>query len=186
MAYQVYYPSGCDTEVGEYFCSDCPTLEGGRVRGIAYIKNSFVFTDPTDPTEWQTGIQNKDIIIIPSVRGNFDGGSEVEGAGYGDQQTNLLGYNFVLNYFDPNYKENATFYNALKRSRNYYMAYRTETQVHFTDRTVSVVPKNPVAEDTTSVVEWNVAVKWANEDLPTPYDTPEGIFTCFDYTGVIT
>lgn len=185
MAYSVYYPSGCDQEVGEHFCSDCPTPEHGRVRSVAFIKSGFEFIDPTDPTEWTTGIGNKDIIIIPATNGSFDGGSEVEGPGYGDQQSKLVGYNFQLTYNDPDYKTNASFYNAIKNSRNYRLAYRTETQVHITENTVSVIPKNPVAEDLTSEVVWNVLVKWSEGDLPEPFDMPEGVFSCFDYTGDI-
>ena len=182
MAYQIYYPSGCDAEIGDHLCNDCEDSEGARVRSIAYIKKSFTFTDPTNPVEWATGIGNKNIIIIPKVNGTFDGGSETEGDGYGDQQTRLLGYNFVLNYKDPNYKQNAGFYNALKRSSNYYVAYRTETQIHFSDVSVQVIPKNPVTAPTTDTVQWDVTVKWSNKDLPAPFDTPAGIFTqCFDY-----
>lgn len=181
MPYTIYNPGGCETVVGDHFCVDCPDTEKGRVRSVAFIKNTFSFIDPSDPTEWDTGIANKDIIIIAETNGNFDGGSEVEGTGYGDQATKLVGYNFQAVYNDPNYKQNATFYNGLKRSRNYRFAYRTETQVHLTENTVSVIPKNPVAEDLTSEVTWNVTVKWAEEDLPIPYDTPAGIFKCFQY-----
>lgn len=179
--YDVYYPSGCDTEVGEHFCNDCETPEHGRIRSVAFIKDSFAFTDPTSPTEWRNGIQSKEIIIIPKTNGSFDGGSEVEGPGYGDQSSKLIGFNFQAVYNDPNYKENADFYNALKRSKNYRFAYRTESQIHITDNTVSVIPKNPVGEDLTSEVTWNVTVKWSDSDLPVPFDVPAGIFDCFDY-----
>lgn len=186
MAYSVYYPSGCDAVVGDHYCNPCDAIEHGRIRSVAYIKTDFEFSDPTDPNEWIAGIQAKDIIIIPEVNGSFDGGSEVEGPGYGDQQTKLVGYNFQLTFNDPNYKNNADFYNAIKRSRNYRLAFRTETQTHITTNAVSIVPKNPVTEDLTSEVVWNVLNKWSEGDLPVPYDTPEGIFTCFDYTGAIT
>lgn len=185
MAYDIYYPSGCDAELGEHYCDPCENPEHGRVRGVAFIRDSFEFTDPSNPVEWQTGIGNKDIIIIPQTNGSFDGGSEIEVPGYGDQATKLTGYNFVLTVNDPNYANNATFYNQLKRSREWKAAYRTETKLHIIDKVVSVVPKNPVAEDITSEVVWNLAIKWSDEDLPIPYDLPEGIFTCFDYSGAI-
>ena len=186
MAYQVYYPAGCTAEVPDHYCNPCDALEHGRVRSVAFIDSAFDFVDPSDPTEWQAGIAAKSIIVIPATNGSFDGGSEVETPGYGDQQTKLTGYSFVLTYNDPNYKLNADFYNLLKRSRNYKIAFRTETLTHLSVNTVTVIPKNPVAEDLTSEVVWNVAVKWSEGDLPVPYDTPAGIFECFDYTGVIT
>jgi hypothetical protein len=185
MAYQVYYPTGCNTAVPDHFCSDCPTREHGRVRAVAFIKDTFEFTDPTNPLEWQAGIAAKDIIIINKVNGTFDGGSEVEGPGYGDQASTLFGYNFVAVFNDPNYEFNADFYNALKRSSNWRFAYKTENFVHLTTKTVSVVPKNPVTDDINSDVVWNVTVKWAEEDLPIPYTTPAGVFVCLDYTGSI-
>lgn len=181
MAYTIYYPSGCDSEIPDHLCSNCDDIEHGRVRSIAYIKRSFTFTDPSNPNEWRAGILSKDIIVIPDVNGTFDGGAETTGDGYGDQQEKLLGYNFTLQYKDPNYKQNAQFYNELKKSRNFYVAYRTETQVHFSDVAVQVIPKNPVTAATTDEVVWDVTVKWANGDVPTPYDAPAGTFTCFDY-----
>lgn len=185
MAYPIYYPSGCASEIPDHYCNPCETPEHGRVRSAAFIANDFEFTDPSDPTEWQNGILNKKIIIIPETNGSFDGGSEVESPGYGDQQTKLNGYNFVLTYNDPNYKLNADFYNAIKNTRNYRFAYRTEKLIHLTQNSVQVVPKNPVAEDLTSEVVWNVLVKWSEGDLPVPYDVPASIFDCFDYTQAI-
>lgn len=185
MPYQVYYPAGCEVDIGDHYCNPCDTAEHGRVRSVAFISQDFTFTDPSDPTEWQTGIAAKQIIVIPEVNGTFDGGAEVEGPGYGDQATKLTGYNFQSVFNDPNYKLNADFYNAIKRSRNYRYAYRTENLIHITENAVSVIPKNPVTDDLTSEVVWNVTVKWSEGDLPVPYDMPGGIFTCFDYTGVI-
>lgn len=181
MSYPIYYPSGCDSQIPDHLCSNCDDLEHGRIRSVAFIKKSFHFSDISNPNEWKTGILNKDIIIIPEVNGTFDGGSEIESDGYGDQQTKLTGYNFVAQYKDPNYKQNALFYNELKKSRNYYFVYRTETQVHSSDVVVQVIPKNPVTGATTDEVVYDVTVKWANEDIPSPYDDPAGIFVCFDY-----
>jgi len=185
MAYAIYYPSGCDQAIPNHYCNDCERTEKARVRGVAFIANDFSFNNPSDPDEWEAGIAAKKIIVIPKTNGTFDGGSEVEGTGYGDQQTKLNGYNFQAVYNDPNYKFNADFYNALKNSRNYKFAFRSETQTHLTEVTVQAIPKNPIAEDLTAEVVWNVTVKWSDDDLPVPFDTPVGIFECFDYTGAI-
>jgi hypothetical protein len=185
MAYGIYYPSGCEAEVGDHYCNPCDTPEHGRVRSVAFIANDFELSDPTSPTQWAAGIAAKKIIVIPETNGTFDGGSEVEGTGYGDQASKLTGYDFQLTYNDPNYKLNADFYNAIKRSRNWKLAYKTSSLVHLTTNTVQVIPKNPVTDSLTEEVVWNVLVKWSEEDLPVPYDAPDNIFTCFDYTGVI-
>lgn len=172
----VYYPTGCDSLIPDHICDPCEEIEQGRVRSVAFIKSDFAFTDPSNPTEWQTGFASGDIIIIPQTKGTFDGGAEVESPGYGDQSTRLTGYNFQAQYQDPNYKNNAAFYNALKNSRQYVFAYRTATQIHITENAVSVIPKNPVQDDTNSEVVWDVIVKWSGNDLPVPYDVPAGIF----------
>lgn len=179
----IYYPTGCNTAVPDHFCDPCEATEHGRVRSVAFIKKSFSFSDPTNPTEWTAGIDSKDIIIIPEVLGSFDGGAPVESSGYGDQQSKLTGYNLSLQFKDPNYKENADFYNAIKFSREYKVAYRTETQTHISTNTVSVLPKNPVAEDLTSEVVWDVEAKFSQGDLPEPFNTPAGVFECFAYSA---
>lgn len=185
MAYAIYYPSGCEDDLADHYCDDCPVPDNGRVSSVAFIANDFEFTDPSNPVEWATGIGLKKIIIIPKTNGTFDGGSEIEVPGYGRQASKLTGYNFVAVYNDPNYKTNATFYNGLKRSSNYKFAYVTGSSVHLTVPTVSAVPKNPVVDDVTSEIVWNVSVKWGDEDLPVPYDIPAGIFDCFQYTGAV-
>lgn len=177
----VYYPSNCDDLVPDHICDPCEELEGGRVRSAAYVKTTFSFTDPSDPTEWTAGFIAGDIILIPQTKGTFDGGQEVEAPGYGDQVTRLTGYNFQVQYQDPNYKLNCTFYNTLKNSRQWKFAYRTETQIHIVDTTVQVIPKNPVQEDTNTEVVWDVLVKWSGRDVPCPYDVPPGIFDACTY-----
>lgn len=182
MAYPIYYPSDCDSQVPDHLCSDCDATEFGRVRSVAFIRKDFSFTDPTNPVEWANGIANKQIIIIPEVNGTFDGGKATTGDGYGDQVTKLLGYTFTLEYKDPNYAANAAFYNGILKSRNYRVAYKTETQVHLSVSTVQVIPTNPVTNKTTDEVVYDVQVLWADEFLPVPEDAPESIFECFNYT----
>lgn len=177
----IYYPSGCDELVPAHLCDPCEDTEKARVSGVAYIKTSIDFADPSDPTEWQTAINNKDIIIIPQVLGSFDGGAEVEAPGYGRQATKVTGYNFSLNFKDPNYKLNGPFYNAIKNSRQYKIGFVTETQGHLSVNPVSVIPKNPITESLTDDVVWDVTNKWQDSDLVQPFDLPPGIFDeCFE------
>ncbi len=178
----VYYPSGCDDVlIPDHVCDPCEAREKARVSSVAFIRNSFVFSDPTSPVEWEAGVASGDIIVIPQVNGTFDGGSEVETAGYGRQSTSLTGYNFTSNYKDPDYKRNGTFYNSIKNSRDYRYAFVTSSQLHLTDSVVTIIPKNPVTDDTAGDVVWDVTVKWAGGDLVEPQDMPPGIFgVCFN------
>lgn len=176
----VYYPSGCDELVPAHLCDPCEAKEKARVSGVAFIKTSIDFANPSNPTEWQDAINSKDIIVIPQVLGSFDGGAEVESPGYGRQSTNITGFNFSANFKDPNYKLNGPFYNAIKNSRQYKFGFVTESQLHLTDDAVSVIPKNPITESLTDDVVWDVTVKWAGPDLIEPVDVPPGIFDeCF-------
>jgi len=178
----IYYPtSNCGgAEIPDYSCNPCPTYEYGRVRSLAFIKNSFTFVDPTDPTEWQTGIDAGNIIVIWKTQGTYDGGTTAELPGFGDSAFVNGNTTHVLTVKDPNYAENCDFYNAIKNSSEYAVAFRTSSKVHLSNSPVTVTPKNPVADDLNSVLVWEATIKWTNPDSPCPYDTPTGIFdTCF-------
>jgi len=174
----IYYPS-CETPIPQHICTPCDTHEHARVRGVAFIKKAFAFVDPSSATEWQDGVASGDIIIIPQTNGSFDGGTPQEGPGYGDSVSTYIGSDFVLQFKDPLYSENCSFYNALKKSRNYKIAYLTETKVHISGKPVVVLPKAPIADDINGIVEWDVTAKWRESEIPCPYDIPEGIFDCF-------
>lgn len=175
----IYYPANCDELVPDHICDPCEEKEQGRVSSVAFIKTDFAFTDPSNPVEWTAGFVAGDIIMIPETSGTFDGGAEVLGPGFGRRMESLNGYNFGLQFQDPNYKLNCAFYNALKNSRQYTVAYATGSQIHMVNYPVQVIPKNPVQDDVNTLVVWDVLVKWAGADLPCPYDLPPGIFdTC--------
>lgn len=174
-----YYPAGCDSAL-HHNCDPCEADELGRIRGVAYIKKDYVFADPTSPAEWTAAITAGSIIIIPKTNGSYDGGTPKEGPGYGDSPSVYIGSDFVLKYKDPNYKSNCAFYNGLKRSRNYKVAFLTETLIHISAKACVVLPKHPVADALDSKVEWDVEVKWTDKDFPCPVAIPTGIFdNCF-------
>lgn len=175
----VYY-TNCDALIPDHFCSSCDELELAKVRSVAFIKKSFSFIDPTDANEWLNGIASKDIIVIADTNGNYDGGAPVEGAGFGDSISTFTTKDHLLLFRDPNYKENCDFYNAIQSSRNYKLAFRTSSQTHLVEVPVTVLPKNPVADDDNAYVVWEVEVKWRDKNAPCPYDTPDGVFECFN------
>lgn len=176
----VYYPSdsGCGTggAIPAYSCNPCPAYEYGRIRSVAFIKNTFSFTDPTSSSEWTAGINNDNIIVIWQTQGSYDGGTTSELAGFGDSEFVNGGVSHVLNFKDPNYLENCDFYNQIKYSSEYTIAFRTSSAVHLASSPVTITPKNPIADDLKSNVVWDVTVKWQQADAPCPYTTPAGIF----------
>lgn len=175
MSYIYYPPTDCD-DAAEHFCNVCDQIELGRVRGVAFIKKTFTFTNPSSAAEWTAGILSGDIIVIPETTGTYDGGTPKEGTAFGDQEFRTTGYSYTLQFKDPNYKQNRDFYNSIQYSRNYNMAFRTETQIHLSNKPVSISVQDPVTEDLNAEVTWNVTAKWASQSLMTIEDMPLGIF----------
>lgn len=187
MPFTVYYGACATASQPDYYAPFCEAdnpPEKGRIRSFAFIAKDYLATlqaDPTDSAIWVTGILDKKIIIIPTIAGDYDGGSPVTGPGYGDTKETTVGYDHVITYRDPNYKLNAAFYNAIKYGRNWVPAWRTETQTHIADNAAQIIPKAPISEDLASDVAWNVEVRFSQPDLPIPFDTPAEVFIPFAY-----
>jgi len=174
----LYYLYGCGESGANNYCDDCATPEFGRVRSVAYLRYSFEFTDPTNPTEWIDGIASGDIIIIAAVRGTYDGGAAVTADGFGYKTKEFIGLNNKLTYADPVYKHNRDFYNSLLASGEWKIAFVTGSQVHIAEVPCMVIALNPIDEDLSSSVVWQVEVEWGDIVLPLIHDMPEGIFQC--------
>ncbi len=183
MSYTIYNP--CDGEVVEPVCDPClDEIEHGRIRGVAFVHKSFLSTlleDPEALDQWEKGIADKLIFIIPETSGSFDGGQPVEAPGYGDVQSKVVGFNFSLAYKDPNFKNNCPFYNSIMGSSNWHIAFRTETQTRISGNPVAIIPKSPVQDELNSEVVWDVEIKWSQAKQPCPFDTPEGLFVCSNF-----
>lgn len=184
----VYYPSSnCGGgSIPNYYCNPCldsSTIEYGRIRSIALIKNTYIATlmaNPTSSSVWSTGISNANIIVIYLTQGSYDGGTTAELTGFGDSATYNGNTTHTLIYKDPFSAENCDFYNAIRNSTDYTIAFRTSTQVWFAEEPCTFTPKNAVADDINSAMAWEVTVKWTNADSPCSYATPSGIFdSCY-------
>lgn len=172
----------CDEDIIAPICNPClDDVEQGGVRSIAFIHKDIIgsiTTDPTDTNAWLQGIQDGKIFVIPETQGSFDGGSPVEGPGYGHVASRIVGYDFSLPYKDPAYKDNCAFYNSIKGSTKWHVAYATESLTRISGKPVVIIPKSPIQEDLNSEVVWDVEVKWKEKNQPCPFETPDGVFTC--------
>jgi hypothetical protein len=182
MPYDVYYPDGCDSVVPFHTCDPCAEVETGRIRAVAYVKSSYYATlaaNPTSSAVWTTGIESGDITVIPATNGSFDGGTAKDGPGYGDSPTKYMGSEFIVTYRDPNYIDNCDFYNAIKRADDqFHFVYKSETQAHLTEKTVSITPRAPIGENLDDHVVWEVAVKFNQFDSPCPFTAPAVLTEC--------
>jgi hypothetical protein len=80
---------------------------------------------------------------------------------------------------DPNYVGNRDHFNSIKGSRNFHIAFRSETVTGISTEPVVIVPKNPIANDLKVERTWDVEVKWTADDLPEEADVPETVWQCY-------
>lgn len=170
----LYYP-GCNTSIPDPSCSDCINTELGDIRSIFFVRKDFAFADITDTAEWTTGIEAKDIYVFPYTRGTLEQAENMQ-PGFGDEDESLDSFTFTATVFDPNYKANYGFWNAIKNNKNFKFGYRTESLVHLSDVTATIIPKAPIAEGKKTAVNWNIIVKFTQDDLVEPLDMPTGVF----------
>lgn len=171
----LYYP-GCSETITDPSNSDCPVKELGDIRGYALVKQDFTFTDITATSEWTTGINARDIYVFNLGRGGLEV-SPVESPGFGDEDVTTDGLEFNATIYDPQYKANHAFWNSVFRNKTFKLAYKTETQIHLSDKVVSITATAPITEgDKKTAVLWRLQFKWSQDDNPTPNDAPTGVF----------
>lgn len=176
----IFYPSGCDDSVLTHVCNPCPESELGRVRGVAFVRNDFEFSNISLASEWEAGVAAKKIVIIPETRGTYDGGTTTFGPGFGDVPQKKQSKTFKVTFSDPNLKNNCDFYNGLSNSRKWRIAFISESLIQISDKAATVDPKDPIEEAVESERFWNVEATFVQKDNPCHFDKPEGIFTCFE------
>jgi hypothetical protein len=179
MSYGTTYGTGC-LALTAFQCEPCAPIEHGRIRGVALIHESFAFTDPTDPAEWAAGIANGSIYVIPKTNGQFDGGTEQYGEGFGNDDKEYETSEFKGMFSDFNYEANAAAYNKARKTahKNYKIAFCSENFVHISEGMVTIQPKAVIQNDKKKRVVWEVAFSFIQEDHPVPYLKPDGIFVC--------
>lgn len=175
----ISYATGCDDQLFGHVCDNCPDGVEARVYALACVDDALEFADPTDTAEWNTHIQSGQIIIIPDIRGEFDGGAPEYGDGFGKILEKLKRYRFKLTYEEEILVSNWAFYNSLKKSRTRRCWPVFGGYVWMTDKPAKWAPKIPVSTNPLDEVYWNVEVDWTGADIPEPVIEPSGIFTCF-------
>jgi len=164
-------------ELEPYLCLACDQPENGRIGAVAYTLKGAPLPDPSSVQDWVNLICNNLAIVIPSVRGTYDGGSPIEQVGYGRQTNFRAGANHEVQYMHPWQCENVAFYNSFMRlSRDYEFWFVTESKLHKGGDNLYVNAQMPITEDVSSVVEFNVTVRWSKYELPRCYEPPALIF----------
>lgn len=161
-------------EVLTHVCEPC-NRELGRVRGVIMLDGSFDVAEFTEKMKtaseeavalFETAVENGTAVIISETTGTYDGGSPQTGDGYGDEENRLLGYLYTLSFKDPSYnEENKEFWENAER-KHWYMCWRTETLFRIADVPANVQAIDPVEQDLTSAVAWNVTATWKSKNKP--------------------
>jgi len=182
-----FYPSNCNIIESHYACGGgggslaCTAMELARVRSVALIHASFInqlLSDPEDSSIWLAGITAGMIIILPQTQGEYNGGDAILGRGFGYSEETLIAYNFAVNYKDPDYVGNLPHYNSITGSRNFYIAFCSETIMRISQRPGTLVASNPVANSLKDEVNFMLTYKWTYEKMPLEYTIPDGVFVC--------
>lgn len=174
MSVAIYYPN-CGTTLSDYNCSPCPPTENARVRSMAFVKNSYTWTNPANPVEWATAVQQQNAIVIWQTQGNYDMAS-AELTGFGDVPFYNGNGTHTIVFKDPNAIANIDHYNDIRSSQEYTCVYRTSSRIWLAAAPCIFTPKAPVVDDITGIVTIECTVKWVSQYMPTPYITPAGIF----------
>jgi len=174
-----YYPSNCNTIENHIACA-CG-VELARVRSVALIHKSFyqqLMSDPESPIIWQAGITAGFIIVLPQTQGEYNGGSPIFGRGFGYSEETLVAYNFIVNYKDPDYVDNLRHYNSITGSRNFYIAFCSESVMRISQRPGTLIATNPVTNSLKDEVNFMLSYKWVHDKMPLEYSVPDGVFVC--------
>lgn len=178
----IFYPASCEADVVAHVCNPCDEKEQGRVGSLAAIHKTYyaaLAADPENDVVWKTGIETGKILIIPDVRGSMSSQANYK-TGYGRTPEAYTGRTFTLEASDPNWLNNHTTYNQLQESRSYHLAWCTETKTQISKNPATWKPDEPIEDDVNSEREWKLEVSFTQRPFSVPFDTPVGIFDCFE------
>lgn len=160
-----------------FLCAVCDNPENGRVSAVAYVQKGAPMPNPSSAQDWVNLICNNLAIVIPSVRGTYDGGSPIDQNGYGRIPTSRVGANHEVQYMHLWQCENIAFYNSLMRlAGDFEFWFATGSKLHRGGKGLYISVQTPITEDVSSAMEFQVTVRWASYDLPLCYNLPPYIF----------
>lgn len=187
-AYSATY-GGCGGDEAVHVCHDCPegsTREFSRTRSFGFIKQGYLATLMANPTlvaNWNTGIANGSIIMIPKASGSFDPGIPKELKGYGDLVKSAGPRTMKLASNDPNYVDNYDFWNEISGRTDLVPFYRTSSLVHIFDKPAYIIASDPAVDDLEEEIVWNVICEVISQNLPSKHSTANTLaaFSCASF-----
>ena len=174
-----YYTPGCGNPPS-ITCTDCPTLELGRVRSLWLQKVTYTFADITSDVEWENAICSGDVIPFYQCNGSAAQAEQLSD-GYSNVPQVLDSYEYTLDLHLPITKENIPFWNFVKKSNQYLVGFKSQTWLQLSSVAATFIPKVPIGADIKSKVDLALTVKFIQSDLCAMVAGPVSIFTeCVD------
>lgn len=148
-------------------CNPCNDKEGGRVRGIMYIRSGFDLTPLKAALKAGTGaaaifeaaVIAGNIHVVPETTGTYNGGEPEYGAGYGEESQRLTNRNHEISVKDPSYDGNSDFYTRIEKE-HWIVGWKGDKLLHFGTKPASVVATDPTEEGLETDVTWNATINW--------------------------
>jgi len=185
----VYKECLIDEYIPDYMCDECGKTESGRIRGAVFfhrsLKTQLTQSNFNKIVWWEQQLQAKTVIVIPSVRGTFDGGAPINVTGFGDQKEKVTGKNFTAVITDGNHTQNYKFYEGLENNyfKNYFFGFITGSEFRVgTDVILGFHAVDAVSDDPDSDVPWVSTITW-KQDKPNSivpiYELPDDVRDLF-------
>ncbi len=163
LVYKSCIPAG---GLPAYVCDPCSEGEKGRVSGVFFakdlIKDDLTAANLGMLTWWETQLAAGSIIIIPSVRGTYDGGAQNKVTGFGRTKEKVTGKTHTLVFNDKNHTGNKSFYEYIENNlKGFILGWVTNNELRVANNTLdSFEAKDPVEEDIESLVLWQGTAVW--------------------------
>lgn len=157
------YTPGCGTPPPPT-CQDCPVVELGGVRSIWLQKNTFTFTDITNPIEWDTNICNGNVVVFPFTNGTVAQDANMED-GFGNTPTSLSAFTYTVDFVEPQHVNNIPFWNFVKSGNSYLLGYKTQNYVYLSQVAAQFTPTQPISKDLKSTVRNHVKATFVQANL---------------------
>jgi hypothetical protein len=176
----LYYPTnncGDSSPFAAFLCSNCLTREFGSIRSLGFVQDSLIGTfDFSSSSAWSTAIANQTAFVYFRTKGEYDGGDTEVIDGYGDTAEDSGNTTHKATIFVPDVINNVDHWNYIKKRNDLVPVLRTQSRIWVFNEPCNIKVKMPIANDKKSVVEHNVLLTLIQDDLPTDYATPAGIF----------
>lgn len=164
------------TEV--YTKIDCQndTEEKNRIVSLGILKNASAGLDLTDPAVWETfvgetpsNVWEDNVVSIPNVSGEYDGGSPNTVAGYGLKPQRVAGITHVLTLRFEYHSKNEAFFQKIWRSNNNGIVFLTgdDKNMQVMDKVDAlIVPQPAITTEIQDVREQTLTITMAKRLYP--------------------